>query len=149
MLSEFSGESIVSSDEDYTKLLDRAFASLPSLATEKSDFRIPEVDSIIQGNKTIVRNFSQITDVARRQDEEIAKYLTKELAAPVSIGDQKLTISTKVQIAALNEKIKKYFETYVICKECHKPDTHIEGTERGYETLVCEACGARYTVKRS
>ena len=35
------------------------------------------------------------------------------------------------------------------CKQCGKPDTHIDSTERGYETLVCEACGARYTVKRS
>ena len=138
-----------SSDEAYAQLLDRAFSMLPSLAAEKSDFKIPEADSIIQGSKTILRNFSQIADIARRDEGDIAKYLTKELAAPVSIGDQKLTISTKVQAVALNEKIRKYFQTYVICKECGKPDTHIESTERGYETLVCEACGARHVVKRS
>lgn len=137
------------SEESYTQLLDRAFAQLPNLAAEKSDFHIPEVDSIIQGSKTIVRNFSQIADVARRDESDIAKYMSRELAAPVSVGEQKLTISTKVQTAVLSEKVKKYFQTYVICKECGKPDTHIESTERGYETLVCEACGARYTVKRS
>ncbi len=136
-------------DTSYEQLLDRAFAQLPSLAAEKSDFKIPEVDSIIQGAKTIIRNFSQIADVARREPDDIAKYLTRELAAPVSIGDQKLTISTKAQAAVLNDKIRKYFQAFVICKECGKPDTHIEGTQRGYETLVCEACGARYTVKRS
>ena len=136
-------------DTSYEQLLDRAFAQLPSLATEKSDFKVPEVDSIVQGSKTIIRNFSQIADAARRDQSDIAKYLSRELAAPVSIGEQKLTISAKVQNAPLNSKVKKYFEVYVICKECHKPDTHIEGTERGYETLVCEACGARYTVKRS
>jgi translation initiation factor 2 subunit 2 len=136
-------------DSTYEQLLDRAFAQLPSLATEKSDFHIPDVDSIIQGSKTILRNFSQIAGVARREENDIAKYLSKELAAPVSVGDQKLTVSTKVQTAVLSDKIKKYFQTYVICKECGKPDTHIESTERGYETLVCEACGARYTVKRS
>jgi translation initiation factor 2 subunit 2 len=136
-------------DSSYEQLLDRAFAQLPSLAAEKSDFKIPEVDSIIQGNKTIIRNFSLIAGMARRDENDIAKYLSKELAAPVNVDAQKLTISAKVQSAPLNDKVKKYFETYVICKECHKPDTHIEGTERGYETLVCEACGARYTVKRS
>ncbi len=140
---------MASSDEEYAKLLDRAFAALPSLSAEKVDFKIPEVDSIIQGSKTIVRNFAQISDAARRDPDDMAKHLTKELAAPVSVGDSKLTISTKVQASALNEKIKKYFQTYVICKECHKPDTHIEGMERGYEMIVCEACGARYTVKRS
>ena len=136
-------------DSTYEQLLDRAFAQLPSLAAEKSDFKIPEVDSIVQEAKTIIRNFSQIADVARREQDDIAKYLTRELAAPVSVGDQKLTISTKVQAGVLNDKIRKYFQTFVICKECGKPDTHIEGTQRGYETLVCEACGARYTVKRS
>ncbi len=136
-------------DSTYEQLLDRAFAQLPSLAAEKSDFKVPEVDSIIQGSKTIIRNFSQIADAARREEVDISKYLSKELAAPVSLGEQKLTISTKVQNAVLNDKVKKYFDAYVICKECHKPDTHIEGSERGYETLVCEACGARYTVKRS
>ena len=136
-------------DSNYEQLLDRAFSQLPSLATEKSDFKVPEADSIIQGSKTMIRNFSQIADTARREESDIAKYLSKELAAPVSVGDQKLMISAKVQAAVLNDKVKKYFEAYVICKECHKPDTHIEGTERGYETLACEACGARYTVKRS
>lgn len=135
-------------DYSYDQLLDRAFAQLPSLSAENSDFKIPEVDSIVQGSKTIIRNFAQIADVARRSEDDIAKYLTKELAAPVSTGEQMLKISTKVEAAALNEKIKKYFETYVICKECHKPDTHVGGMERGYETIVCEACGARYTVKR-
>jgi translation initiation factor 2 subunit 2 len=135
-------------DYSYEQLLDRAFANLPSLASDKVDFKIPDVDSIIQGNKTIIKNFSQIADVARRSEEDVAKYLTKELAAPVSTDDQKLTISTKVQQSTLNEKVKKYFESFVICKECHKPDTHVEGTDRGYETIVCEACGARYTVKK-
>ncbi len=134
-------------DYSYEQLLDRAFAQLPSLSAEKSDFKIPDADAIIQGTKTIIRNFAQIADVARRSEEEIGKYLTKELAAPVSVSDHTLKISTKVQTSVLNEKLRKYFQTYVICKECHKPDTHIDGMEHGYETLVCEACGARYTVK--
>lgn len=134
-------------DYSYEQLLDRAFAQLPSLSAEKSDFKIPEADSIVQGTKTIIRNFAQIADVARRSEEDIAKYMTKELAAPVSVSEHTLKISTKVQGSVLNEKLRKYFQTYVICKECHKPDTHIDGMERGYETIVCEACGARYTVK--
>ncbi|VVB76843.1 Translation initiation factor 2 subunit beta [uncultured archaeon] len=138
----------INKDDDYPMLLDRAFSKLPALSEEKSDFKIPEVDSLIQGNKTIIRNFHQIKDTARREGNDIAKYLSKELAAPVSVDDQKLTISTKVNGSVLNTKVKKYFEIYVVCKECHKPDTRIESTEHGYETLVCEACGARYTIKR-
>lgn len=120
---------------------------MPSLSAETIDFKIPLPDSIIQGTKTIIRNFSQIVDVARRDKSEIAKYLTKELAAPVSVEEQRLIISAKVNGDSLNAKIKKYFETYVICKECHKPDTRIVSSSRGFLTIVCEACGARYTIK--
>ncbi len=132
---------------NYEELLDRAFLQISQLSEEKVDFKIPEADSMIQGNKTILRNISVIADSARRDKAEIAKYLTREIAAPTSMDNQSLVISAKVQQTALSEKIKKYFEIYIICKECHKPDTKVQGTERGYMTIVCEACGARYTVK--
>ena len=131
----------------YDELLDRAFSKLPALSEEKVDFKIPPADCIIQGNKTLLKNISQMANIARRSPEEIGKYLTKELAAPVSISEQGLVINAKVQSGSLNDKIRKYFETYIICKECHKPDTHVEHTDRGYILIVCEACGARYTVK--
>ncbi|MDE1824224.1 MAG: translation initiation factor IF-2 subunit beta [Candidatus Micrarchaeota archaeon] len=132
---------------DYEQLLDRAFTKFSGISEEKVDFKIPVADSLVQGSKTILKNIAQIADTARRSKEEIGKYLTKELAAPVSIDAQGLNIGAKVNANSLNEKIRKYFEMYVICKECHKPDTHIQGVERGYITIVCEACGARYTVK--
>ncbi|MDE1860889.1 MAG: translation initiation factor IF-2 subunit beta [Candidatus Micrarchaeota archaeon] len=132
---------------DYETMLDRAFAKIPALSVEKQDFKIPVVDSIIQGNKTQIRNMAQIADIARRNAADIGKYLTKELAAPIGTEGQVLVIGAKVNPNVLAEKIKKYFEMYVICKECHKPDTHVQGIERGYMTIVCEACGAKYTVK--
>ncbi|MGC8538841.1 MAG: translation initiation factor IF-2 subunit beta [Candidatus Micrarchaeia archaeon] len=132
---------------NYDELLDRAFAKLPSLSAEHSDFQIPAVDSIVQGSNTIIRNFSQIAEKARRNMDDIAKYLTKEFAVHSTIQDQRLIINAKLNADVLNAAIKRYFETYVICKECHKPDTVVVSTSRGFITLVCEACGARYTVK--
>lgn len=132
---------------DYEQLLDRAFTKFSGMSEEKVDFKIPVADSLVQGSKTILKNIAQIADTARRSKDEVGKYLTKELAAPVSIDAQGLNIGARVNANSLNEKIRKYFEMYVICKECHKPDTHIQGVERGYITIVCEACGARYTVK--
>jgi translation initiation factor 2 subunit 2 len=132
---------------EYNELLDRAFKQLPELSKENVDFKVPTVDSIIEGNKTIFRNLGPIADVARRDKDDIIKFLTKELSAPISIDDQRAVISAKIQQGALDSKIKKYFETYIICKECRKPDTRIEGMDRGYMVIVCEACGARYSIK--
>ncbi len=134
------------SEEEYYALLDRAFAKLPGLTKERSDFVIPKVDLLVQGAKTIVRNLAGIADVARRKPDDISRYLSKEFAVPVSIEEQRLVLSSKFSSDDMDKRVKKYFEVYVICKECHKPDTHLEAAEKGMY-LVCDACGARYWVK--
>ncbi len=134
-------------DEEYSKLLDRAFSKLPELAAEHSDFVIPTVDSMVQGSKTIIRNVNAIADKARRTVADIARYLSKELSVPVNMEEQRLVMNGRFSNEELNTRIHRYFELYVICRECHKPDTHLEGAGRGMFYLVCEACGARYGVK--
>ncbi|MDE1810682.1 MAG: translation initiation factor IF-2 subunit beta [Candidatus Micrarchaeota archaeon] len=134
------------SEQSYTELLDRAFSKLPKLSAEKSDFVIPKVESITEGNKTIIRNIMAIADAARRKAGDIARYVSKELSIPVNVEDTRLIINGKFPQDDLNKRILKYFEVYVVCKECHKPDTHLENAEKGMY-LVCEACGARYWVK--
>lgn len=134
-------------DVEYKRLLDKAFSNLPHLEEDRQDFVIPTVDSIIQGNKTIIRNISFIADRGRRTKEEIARYLEKELGVPMTLEDQRLIITGKFRDEDLNSKIHRYFEIYVICRECHKPDTHLENAGKGMYYLVCEACGARYNLK--
>jgi len=134
------------SEEEYQKLLDRAFSKLPSLTAEKSDFIIPVADVLNEGAKTIIRNIASIADIGRRNPGDIARYIGKEFSVPVNIEEQRLIISGRFPSDEINRRIKKYFEIYVICKECKKPDTHLENAEKGMY-LICEACGARYWVK--
>jgi translation initiation factor 2 subunit 2 len=129
------------------KLLDRAFANARDLASNASDFVIPKVDSLIQGNKTIIRNLGVLADKARRDPKEMARYISRELGVPAGVEELRLIISGKFQAAELDMRIQRYFETYVICKECHKPDTKLERAGRGMLYLMCEACGSRYGVK--
>lgn len=134
-------------ETEYTELLDRAFSKLPSLSASASDFVIPSVESFVQGSKTIIKNAAAIADKARRKQEDIARYLSKELAVPSSVEEQQLVVNGKFSNDDLNKRIKRYFEVYVICGECHKPDTHLESAGRGMLNIICEACGARYGVK--
>jgi translation initiation factor 2 subunit 2 len=134
-------------DEEYMKLLDRAMASIHSLTSDSSDFTIPKADSFVQGSKTIVKNIGIIADRARRSQQEFARYISKELGVPANIEQQGLVINGKFQQADLDKRIQRYFEVYVICRECHKPDTRLEGAGRGMFYLICEACGSRYGVK--
>lgn len=133
--------------DEYIELLDRAFAKMPKQSEEKSDFKVPGVDSIVQGSKTIIRNLAAIAGVARRSEGDIAKYISKELAVPASIEDHRLIVNGRFNTEDLNKRIQHYFEVYVICKECHKPDSRLESAGRGMFQFVCEACGARYGIK--
>ena len=132
---------------DYDLLLDRAYSSLPDKASSGSRFEMPVVESFVQGNKTIIKNFDEISSKLRRTPGEIMKYLSRELAVPMSKEGAGLVLQGKFHDRMLNEKLKRYVESYVICKECKKADTKIVGVERGVKSLVCEACGARSPVR--
>lgn len=134
------------SEEEYQKLLDRAFSKLPNLSAEKADFVIPNADVLTEGTKTIIKNIAIIADRARRKGSDIARYIGKEFSVPVNVEEQRLILNGKFPAEEINRRIKRYFEIYVMCKECKKPDTHLENAEKGMY-LVCEACGARYWVK--
>lgn len=134
------------SEEEYEKLLDSAFSKLPGLSAERTDFVIPDPDVLVEGSKTIIRNISAIADVARREPQDIARYISKEFSVPVNIEESRLIINGRFPAEDISRRVNKYFEMYVICKECRKPDTHLEQAEKGMY-LICEACGARYWVK--
>jgi translation initiation factor 2 subunit 2 len=134
-------------EQEYAKLLDTAFEKMPHGSEEKSDFVIPSADILTQGSKTIVRNIVSILDKARRNPQELSRFLSKELGVPVDSEDQRIIINGKFSTDEVNKRIGRFFEVYVICKECHKPDSHLESAGRGMLYFVCEACGARYGVK--
>ncbi len=51
---------------DYASLLKRAEELLPKNVFEKGRFEIPRADSFIMGNRTIVKNFREISSILNR-----------------------------------------------------------------------------------
>jgi len=129
----------------YEGLLDRAKKTLPETTQTRERFEIPKVRGHIQGNKTVLSNFLQIAEHFGRKPEHVLKYILKELATPGEIKKQFVVLGTKVPASRINEKIQQYADTFVICRECGKPDTKITKEESVY-FIKCTACGARYSV---
>ncbi len=96
------------------------------------------------GNKTIISRFEQFCNSIRRDKDQVAKFLYKELATSGSVDSGKLILQTRSPIT--EDKIQKYLKNYVYCSECGKPDTVLQREDRFF-VLKCEACGARKTVK--
>lgn len=131
---------------DYEKLLKRAKKAVPDSAKETSRFEIPLVRGHIQGNRTIISNFSQIAATLSRDQEHLLKYILKELATPGAIKKKGVIFGRKVSASMINEKIQQYAKEFVICKECKKPDTKLIREDR-VMFIRCLACGARHPVK--
>ena len=131
---------------NYEQLLEQAKKTLPEVKKQAERFEIPTVSGHVQGNKTIVSNFTQICDALRRPQEQLLKFLQRELATPATIEGPRLVLGRKLTSASINEKIASFCNDFVLCKECHKPDTQLIREDR-VMFMKCTACGAKQPVR--
>ncbi len=134
------------SNQNYKDLLKRAREQIPEKIFEKSRFEPPKPDAVIEGNRTFVKNWHQIVTALQRDENHVLKFLTKELATSANIEGQRAVFSGKHFRGTMIDLFNRYIKEYVICPECGKPDTVLIREDR-INFLVCEACGARTSVK--
>ncbi len=131
---------------EYNLLLDRAKSLIPEELSVTERLEIPKVKGHLQGNKTIISNFFQIAKVLDREIEHVLKFLLKELATKADVKNTSVLFNNKLSSVKINEKIQKYADLFVICKECGKPETKLV-KENNLTFLRCQACGAKYTIQ--
>jgi len=131
---------------EYKKLLEKAMKDVPKDVENKKRFEKPEINSSIQGSKTMIYNFSKICDLIDRDINHVKKFLDRELATNGVIQDQSVVFVGRFRRDVLGGKLDKYMKEFVFCKECNKPDTKIEKEDR-ISFLKCSACGAKRPVR--
>ncbi|MBS3060741.1 MAG: translation initiation factor IF-2 subunit beta [DPANN group archaeon] len=130
----------------YAELLDSLYANLPDKVKSSERFEPPEFESFIQGNQTMIRNFEDVALKLRRDPLHLMKYLSKEFATSGDLDQKRGLLKGKHRPDALNSRLKRYIDEYVICAECKKPDTDLVAFG-GVKHKRCEVCGARAPVK--
>jgi len=134
---------------DYEKLLESAYENIKEISKGNGErFEIPKLVIQNQGNKTIIANFSQVCSYVRRNQEDLSKFFSKELAAFCKIENERLIINRKIPERQIQDKFKVYVEKFVLCKECKKPDTEPVKKD-GLLFLHCLACGAKHSLGKS
>lgn len=134
-----------SANYNYEELLKKGRSSLPQQAQESKRLEIPELKSLVVGNRTKVTNLVEISKVVRRDLNHIIKFLTKEVASQAVIEPDGVMFNGKIGNILLNNKFREYLKEFVFCHECSKPDTNLHKEAR-VTIMKCEACGARKTV---
>ena len=133
--------------ESYDKLLEEAYTKIKPVESKIDRFEIPKAEGHIEGTKTVITNFKQICSYIRREPEHVVKFLLKELATPGSIKGDRLVLTRKISSSMINDKLKAYVDSYVLCKECKKPDTEIR-KEGEFHFIHCLACGAKKPISK-
>lgn len=136
------------SEAEYEKWLDRGYGKLPKTTLKKERFEIPEVKSFIVGNRTFIKNFRQICGLINREEQHLLRFLARELATAGNIEGEQAVFQGKFNEALIRRLVEDYVKEYVICPVCRSPDTKIVREGR-FRFLVCEACGAKSSVRVS
>jgi len=132
---------------DYQNLLDNAFEKIKTVKKKTERFEILETDSLIQGKKTLIKNLQAMAKNVNRDIQHISKYFAKETGAVSNIENGKLMLNSSIPHLKIKQIYKNYVNTFVLCKQCGKPDTKLV-VEKGATLLKCEACGAMTSVKK-
>jgi translation initiation factor 2 subunit 2 len=134
--------------DDYDRLLDRARSQVPEDAFKKSGerFKVPEVQLIVQGNRSIWQNFTDIVNILNRPGKEVLKFVSGQLGTAGSIEGSSALFNGKFNDEQVADVLNRYIESYVICPVCTRPDTDITKEGNAYY-LACTACGARTSIR--
>jgi len=131
---------------DYEELLKRARSQLPAKVLEHKRFEIPRPRCFVIGMRTIVHNFKEVSDTLNRDPQHVLKFLSKEMATAGILQGARAVFKGKFGSNTIERLIKRYTEEFVICPVCKLPDTKIVKERRLY-FLICEACGARSSIR--
>ena len=132
---------------DYEKLLKRIEGNLSDEKKQTTTrFELPTVDVMWEGQKTFLRNFAEFPKILRRNPDKVLQYLSKEFAVPAErIGDKAMFIGRR-DPEDFTRLFQIYVKDYLECPTCKSPDTKIVKENR-ITFLICEACGAKSTMK--
>ena len=131
---------------DYKTLLKRVREDTTIRRVESAErFTIPEADVLYEGRTTIIRNFEKICSNLNRDAQHLLKFLLKELGTAGELNGSRALLQGKIPSIQIQNRIREYVETYVLCQECGRPDTHLVKKDR-LLLLRCDACGAVRSV---
>ena len=134
-------------DKTYETLLNRIQGDMVNASKKESArLEVPKPQIIWVGQRTIFRNFMEFPKALRREPEKILLYLNKELASAGYIAGDRVIFLGRKEPSSFDALLERYVRDYVICPVCQSPDTRTEKAKKlGF--LVCEACGARSSIK--
>jgi translation initiation factor 2 subunit 2 len=132
---------------NYDELLKKACAQMPEVSTKRERLELPRLYINTVGMRTIISNFKEVADALDRDPQHMLKFLTGEMATAATVQGSRVIFQGKFSEDTFGRLIQRYLESYVVCPVCKRPDTKIV-KEKRLSFLVCQACGAKSSIKQ-
>ncbi len=131
----------------YDELLKRARDQVPEGTTKKERLELPRLFVSMVGMRTTISNFKEVADALDRDPQHILKFLTREMATAATYHDGRAIFQGKFPRDTFERLLGRYMDGFVICPVCKRPDTKVV-KEKRLSFLVCNACGAKSSIKQ-
>jgi len=132
---------------NYDELLKKACAQMPEVSAKHERLELPRLMVSMIGLRTIISNFKEVADALDRDPQHLLKFLTREMATAATFQDSRAIFQGKFRGDSFDRLLQRYMESYVVCPVCKRPDTRIV-KEKRLSFLVCNACGAKSSIKQ-
>ena len=132
---------------DYKDLLKRGCEQIPEVLTKRERLEFPRLFVSTIGMRTIISNFKDVADALDRDPQHILKFLTREMATAATYHESRAIFQGKFRRDSFERLLQRYMDSYVTCPVCKRPDTKVI-KEKRLAFLVCNACGARSSIKQ-
>jgi len=135
----------IMADLNYEKLLNKVLTNTDKKVVDDR-FKMPKAEIFYEGNTTVIKNFDKISGAINRDAKLILKFLLGGVGTAGEQDGTRVVFQGKIPARQIHDKLKEYVDSFVICSECGKPDTHL--VKKGRTTLIrCDACGAFRSIK--
>ena len=133
-------------DLDYKKLLKKVLDDPSTKKVVEDRFKLPKAEIFYEGNTTVIKNFDKISDAVNRDPDLILRFLLGGVGTAGELDGSRVVFQGKIPPKHMQDKLKEYVDTYVMCSECNRPDTHL--VKQGRTILIrCDACGAFRSIR--
>ncbi len=137
---------LLMADFEYESLLDRARDKIPLEISERARWTLPEPEILIEGNQTIIRNFSELISKMDRDPNHVYQYLLNELGTSGTREANRVMFKGRIPPKRIRGRIVNYVKSFILCNQCNAPDTHF--VKEGRTTVMkCQACGATRPIR--
>jgi translation initiation factor 2 subunit 2 len=132
---------------DYEELLKRARSQFPEVGVKSERLELPRLHYAKIGMRTVIYNFKELADALNRDPQHLLKFLTGEMATAATMQGSRVIFQGKFSEDTFDRLIQRYMESFLVCLVCKRPDTKIV-KEKRLSFLVCQACGAKSSIKQ-